>query len=233
MRTIKILTIALCVSLSGYAQDPLLFETDWFLMELTVDGELIPIPNNGEIDEVTLNFINVDGFYTVPCNSYNIETIDFSSTSFTIISSVVFDDNCGLPSTQLFEGIYTDGFFLLSTNNQPFDYVLESGANNTQMLTITNIEGDVAIYGNAALGLGENPLKAVILYPNPAQDFLHIENGSNSLTSISLYTISGRVVFKTSSNLQQIDLSLFPAGLYFITLEDDRGGKVTKKVVKN
>lgn len=137
------------------------------------------------------------------------------------------------PSTQLFEGIYTDGFFLLSTNNPTFDYVLESGANNTQMLTITNIEGDVAIYGNAALGLGENPMKAVILYPNPAQDFLYIENGSNSLTSISLYTISGRVVFKTSSNLQQIDLSRFHAGLYFITLEDDRGGKATKKVVKN
>lgn len=97
MRTIKILTIVFCISLSGYAQDPLLFETDWFLMELTVDGELIPIPNNGEIDEVTLDFVNVDGFYTVHCNSYNIETIDFSSTSFTIISSVVFDDNCGLP----------------------------------------------------------------------------------------------------------------------------------------
>ncbi|NCT17692.1 MAG: hypothetical protein AUK33_06905 [Flavobacteriaceae bacterium CG2_30_34_30] len=122
----------------------------------------------------------------------------------------------------------------LSTGNTPtFDYVIDSGANNTQMLTITNIEGDVAIYGNAALGLGENPLNAVVLYPNPVQDFLHIENGGNSLTSISLYAISGRVVFKTSSNLQQIDLSRFPAGLYFITLEDDRGGKVTKKVVKN
>ena len=43
------------ISAISFAQDPLLFETNWFLMELTVDNTNIPIPNNSEMDLVTLN----------------------------------------------------------------------------------------------------------------------------------------------------------------------------------
>lgn len=236
-KKLKILFLVLFASLSSYAQDPILFDTEWFLFELTVKGELIFIPDNGQIDDVTLDFVDVGLLYIVPCNSYNCETDNFSNTSFTIISAVVFDENCDLPATVLFEGIYIDGFFLLSTPNHIFDYVIEPGANNTLMLTITNEVGDVALYGNAQLGTHDFNISSVEIYPNPVKDILFISSTYNLKDfKGTVFDISGKQILslnKTDLNNKAIDVVKLKSGIYFIMLEDEQGSAITKKFVKH
>ena len=61
----------------------------------------------------------------------------------------------------------------------------------------------------------ENDLKAINLlaYPNPVDDILFIKGLENKESySIEIYDITGRII--TASNVNKIDISSFPKGVY-------------------
>jgi hypothetical protein len=67
------------------------------------------------------------------------------------------------------------------------------------------------------------------IYPNPAQDVLHIEyptNGTTTTSEVTLFDIAGKAVLKVilSTENTVIDVRSLPTGLYLCKISDTRGG---------
>jgi hypothetical protein len=72
------------------------------------------------------------------------------------------------------------------------------------------------------------------VYPNPTTGQLTINNGQLTIYSVELYDVMGKKLFEEKENLtllQSYDLTVFPAGIYFIKIQTENG-EVVKKVVK-
>jgi hypothetical protein len=97
----------------------------------------------------------------------------------------------------------------------------------------------------STVGINEDFIdsKNISLFPNPTTSELTIENGDLPagqaglrIKGIEIYSSIGEKVFSqpVTSNAKQVTISIadFSPGIYFITVTDQAGNKVTKKVVK-
>ncbi|TDI73009.1 MAG: choice-of-anchor B family protein [Bacteroidetes bacterium] len=82
--------------------------------------------------------------------------------------------------------------------------------------------------------LNNNDFSAVntfVVYPNPASDELTIKSNGDVISSISIVDVVGKVLFAESdlnSEIKNIDISSFSAGIYFVNINNN----LTKKVIK-
>lgn len=95
------------------------------------------------------------------------------------------------------------------------------------------------IYVYSTAGVDENDLaKNILIYPNPANDFINIETGiiPSSEINFQIFDILGNKVIEdingsyTSSNSISVNLSSLQKGVYFITINTS-GQTTTKKFV--
>jgi N-acetylneuraminic acid mutarotase len=102
----------------------------------------------------------------------------------------------------------------------------------------SNITKQFWEYTPDGVGIEENfgESLSLLFFPNPATSELTIENGELKIKEIEIYSSLGENVFKSQiSGLKSqisIDVSQLLPGIYFITVTDEEGNKVTKKVVK-
>lgn len=87
------------------------------------------------------------------------------------------------------------------------------------------------------VGMEDNVNANFVLYPNPSANELNIqyknENAKN--VSVEIYSSSGKLILSRemiSFEKTLISTEGFPAGIYFISLKDDRGLIATKKWIK-
>jgi glucose/arabinose dehydrogenase len=75
---------------------------------------------------------------------------------------------------------------------------------------------------------------SMLLYPNPAQDFVQIDaqDFSGQNFAVNIYSAEGRLMqtisagtFSQSSGLLKIDIKTFPSGMYLIELKSDKANK--------
>jgi hypothetical protein len=88
-----------------------------------------------------------------------------------------------------------------------------------------------------SLGEINNLSIRISVAPNPTTSELRIENSALKIKEIGLYNSIGENIFsqRQEANSQQqitINVSFLTPGIYFITISDEAGNKVTKKVVK-
>jgi Secretion system C-terminal sorting domain len=90
---------------------------------------------------------------------------------------------------------------------------------------------------SAPVGMEEiNESITINIFPNPAIDEFRIDNSELKIKEIELYNANGEKVFEqhlTQDN-QYVAVNVvdFSPGIYFISVTDQAGNKVTKKVVK-
>lgn len=78
----------------------------------------------------------------------------------------------------------------------------------------------------------EDLMATLNIYPNPATDYITVEN-ANEFNTLKVVNVAGQVVY-TTSNLTsntQVEVSSFQSGVYFIVLEGENG-TVSQKFVK-
>ncbi|WP_299249481.1 T9SS type A sorting domain-containing protein, partial [uncultured Cytophaga sp.] len=90
------------------------------------------------------------------------------------------------------------------------------------------------VFNQGILGT-ENPINKptkVILYPNPATNYVQM-SGIKNKAFIKLCSIDGQIVFETTStNQQQLFLPNLPSGLYFVTIEEENQRETIKLIIK-
>jgi hypothetical protein len=102
--------------------------------------------------------------------------------------------------------------------------------------TLYSFDKDVFVasydFGGGANGLSESVGKeSILVYPNPAQNVLHI-NVKDKINNIQVFALDGKQVFQTSSETDAIDMSSFERGIYLISIET-ANGIFTRKIILN
>ena len=68
------------------------------------------------------------------------------------------------------------------------------------------------------------------VYPNPVNDILYLQDASQQLTKVDVFSINGQKVYSKTNKLNQIDMQSFDTGLYMLKLYTSSAFKVLKVV---
>ncbi|MDB4678202.1 T9SS type A sorting domain-containing protein [bacterium] len=73
------------------------------------------------------------------------------------------------------------------------------------------------------LGIGENEIASIGVYPNPTSDVLRIENTEAKILDVSVFNTAGQLVNEFSGNSNTIDVSALQTGVYQIMVATEKG----------
>jgi len=83
------------------------------------------------------------------------------------------------------------------------------------------------------VGIDENTLEGVSVYPNPSEGVINVTNTNNENNSIEVLDVTGKVVYQSVVNTAtSIDLSSNGTGVYFVKVSNENGSIVEKVVIK-
>jgi len=137
--------------------------------------------------------------------------------------------------------------YLLTQSIQPFEFDLEIGAGNNNI--ITSVKGysksnnDWSQIATTTLYYSEHDLVStqekqstenIKVYPNPASNYINVSFANNTKDAIlfNLFNIQGQIVLsKTIKNNEQINISNLPKGMYLYNIlvnGDVFSGKICK-----
>lgn len=86
---------------------------------------------------------------------------------------------------------------------------------------------DIEVTGYA--GIEENNAE-VAIYPNPANDFVRITSTPNA--SISIYSMTGELVYNAPNNQTTVDVSALESGIYQVVITDNQNTTTQQLVIK-
>ena len=117
----------------------------------------------------------------------------------------------------------------IEKKNTNFEGVLQR---SDIVLTITNANGDQAIYRSQQLAIGSKAKVEVNLYPNPVTNNfqLEIETGKE-IKTVRIFSVNGKEVLSFKEVQDSYDVSELPQGIYFVNIES-KTGQSMKKMLK-
>ena len=229
------LLFAILVFHTSYGQDPQLFETNWYLQKITIEGVDYEAPNNNEIEFIPLN-IFPDTFNTIVCLGLSGHDLSISNTEISVFEFVILlGDSCDLPANNDYEDLYYNGFFEWQMLNKTFLYSIEQ-IGDSLSLVLTNENGDKAFYGNEKLQTLEFTKTQYSLYPNPVKNqlFLNSKNSDTNL-KIKIFNIASQQLKTQNLDFESqisLDVSNLSSGIYFLNIEDENRITTVKKFIK-
>lgn len=219
------------------AQDPQLFENDWYLQNVIIDGQDNFPPSNDDVPFITITFIQNNFFIsTYVCDALE-GTVVYTNSEFLFDSWSMTLGGCFGPFAQentLFQGIYLDTYFVGNIDD-PFSYNIIDES-NSKTLVITSSSGDEAIYSNQLLSKNNFKISKFSIHPNPAKNELFItsKNTTQNL-KVKIFNIEGKLLYTQNleiENQNSFDVSSLTSGIYFLNIEDENGNSTIKKFIK-
>ena len=120
-------------------------------------------------------------------------------------------------------------------NSFCFELFLDSASPNIALDTNTTNNKDCVTISVGTTKISEtNNNKNIRIFPNPATDFIYWESDlSKNLKFIIIYNVFGKEVFKypVNSNSNKIEVSSYPAGLYYLQFIDNNNYPSTKSFI--
>jgi hypothetical protein len=93
----------------------------------------------------------------------------------------------------------------------------------------------VARLDDISVSVYENELNQnQFIFPNPSSAEVTLNIGKEVKCNVQLFNLQGELLFQKTTNTAKVklDVSNFPKGIYFITVTDEMGNKVTNKMLK-
>lgn len=91
----------------------------------------------------------------------------------------------------------------------------------------------IAKFNNSTLGLENNSLPEVAIYPNPTTGMIKLLSDS-IITEIEIYELTGKLVISEKNDaINEVDLSHLSNGLYIIRITDNEDKISIEKLIKN
>ncbi len=222
-----------------YAQDPQLFEHTWYFVNGELNGESFVQPFENHIAIVSFSFEVISICYQFCDECISNENIG----SYTNDNFIIPDDEgenwlvligfCNPPESDFIDLHNSVYFYTHDVSKNPFSYTIET-VDDYYQLTITNGEGDYAIYNSVLLTTPSFNQNSFTLYPNPAEEILFINNNFQQEVNATIYNLKGKLVqsLQIKVGQTQIEVKQLKTGLYFMVFENETGQQVSKKFVK-
>ena len=229
-------TIVKQQSFNLYAQDPELFNHTWYFVNGEFEGNtFFPLDYlHGEIRFTNNNF-TIDHTFCEEGGGGSI--VEYQNDIFLLEDFfVALVGVCSQPDETEFihnhYSIYGD-YEDTGIANNPFTYTIEPVDTYLQ-LSITNGDGDWAVYNSVLLSTASFDATAFDICPNPVTDKLFIESQEN-ISQAAVYDIHGKLI-KTirfnPENSVEIDVRHLQNGIYFLKIETESGSVATEKFIK-
>lgn len=115
------------------------------------------------------------------------------------------------------------------------------GATNIEQMTFLNDNYNSTAYMDnlqvvGGLGIDQNAVAKLSVYPNPANNFINISNPDNiQINFVNILDLNGRMVKQVKLNAVSeatVDISELATGTYMVKIVSDKGSSV-KKIVKS
>ncbi|WP_203295891.1 proprotein convertase P-domain-containing protein [Luteirhabdus pelagi] len=159
---------------------------------------------------------------------------DIEDKFFLGFSSQVVEDQTYRISLSAFEGLNLENVDVILVDNledetvnlKEVDYTFQSHAGDSP-------ERFTILYREASLNSEDATLADVSLYPNPADDILHIVSQTSTIEKVAIMDMRGRLIITESlggSTMGKIDVSQLDAAVYFVKISASEGS-VTKRLI--
>jgi hypothetical protein len=234
MKNILLFLIGAFSCLQAFAQDPNpdLFQT-WYLTNLSDElGDEIIVSNVSPSIHPTFTITELLDFSGIVCNEYG------GFFTYDAVNDHLFLDEfspclCGTcnnppPSHVTLEERYFE-FFL---TGGLYSYAITDGPQGDKILALDSQIFSTLIFSNTFLGVTDQKMNAVNVFPNPVSDELFITSEGMVIEKIIVYSMSGQTVLTSENIAGSIDVSSLSEGLYFIEVSSSEG-KSVQKFVKN
>src|SRR5699024_9255960 len=216
-----------------------LVENEWYLIKVAIDEEEYPFIANEEIEQVILNF-NYDSeegvylFSPAFCESVEWSLLFINENEF----STTFETSLDYTWCTDADNIYYDNFYYLggfwsNQEENPFEIHITQEEDYKSLIIIGH-ENDKAYYQNVPyLSVKNQEKQNLVLYPNPAQEEIYIEN-LTATAEIEIYTISGKKLLQqqVNSSTESINISNLSAGIYLYRFKQNGKKIKTGKLIK-
>jgi hypothetical protein len=170
----------------------------------------------------------------------NFKTDETTKPLYTIVSYVNNPEWGNI--TPYGENIVEEGGsieFTISTNT---GYIIESvminginyGAIYTHTFSNVQEHGTIAVVFVDDVGIAENALSGIVVYPNPTRGEIKIESEVLKIENIEIFNTSGQKLLSHIAHrlpTTTLDISHFNSGIYFIKIVTEKG-EIVKKVIK-
>lgn len=208
---------------------------NWYLQSFYFDGQEVFIDTIEDLQQGPTMFLESD--FTVHgnsfCNDYNgeyefIDYAPFATPSEFIPRNISRGtENCGTFETM--EAF----FFIPFVEERTAEIVFYTQTGDDKFMVLQYNFGYQVYVNFPVLGVVEQSIKNLIIFPNPAQNELLIHSSLINFDSISIIDVNGKTVFLSENvRSKKIDVSSLKPGMYFITITTSEG-KITKKFIKN
>jgi hypothetical protein len=104
------------------------------------------------------------------------------------------------------------------------------GAIETYSFQDVQENGSIAVVFINDVGIDENVLSKIVIFPNPTRGELRIESKELEIKNVEIFDIYGKKIL-SNFNINLIDISELQAGIYFVKVFTEHG-EVVKKVIK-
>ncbi len=213
----------------------------WYLHYLTINGDTVYPPNNWEYDiegpqlhfdsNTNESIISSGGVCPFMTNYHVFDSTQSQDLFYLYDGATTYGiEWCALEENNIFTAQYLSDIFL-SKLPGPFSFQYSS-TGSSESLTITNPDGNIAVYGTMALSAGKFDRETITVYPNPVADIISLTLSDDLvLKDIAFFDIQGKKTVQMSNYNGAIDISGFASGLFFLKITTNKGVFI-KKIVK-
>lgn len=180
---------------------------------------------NGSYNDVIPNAAGCDSLLTI---NLTINTVDASASQ------------SGLTLTANTTG--ATSYQWLDCDNS---YAVIAGATNQSYVVSTNGDYAVSVTDNgctdtsACITISDVGMEffngvSILIYPNPAENFILISLNTNETLFLDLMDVSGRIIESSELNngVTQLDLSDYSGGTYFVNIKNSEGMIIKSECIK-
>lgn len=228
------LFLAFVISYQGFSQDTRLLENTWYLHDLVINGMSNIPPFNNEIPFIAADFFQNGDFLSSVCDEHGAGLLEYFGTAeFDVLDYVVLTGGCNDPDNQSYAGLYHGFWWYLEDNGIVTYEIIEDGQNLTLIITAAN--DDRAIYGNDLLSLPTHYLPESKFSISPTlvkTSFNIIANYNNVISKVNIYNLFGQNVLTLTNQKYEIDVSDLAAGIYLVSIQDNKGNITIKRILK-
>jgi hypothetical protein len=125
-----------------------------------------------------------------------------------------------------------DGEVIVTGGVEPYDISIEI-TGNVQTVTVIDFDGCEVTAEFPILGISEELLQGIIIYPNPTSTEIHIDVTDHSLQieTLQMIAINGQVIKQYQKADRILDVNGLNNGIYILKIEFADGAQINKRVI--